>query len=81
MSERKIANIIEGAETSDGAGVRLKRIIDQGVMKETDPFLLLDFFGSNDPDEYIAWRGPIVMNTEEELDMAFRELQGDNFMQ
>lgn len=54
MAIRKISNIYEGAETSDGAGVKLKRIINQNIMKETDPFLLLDFFGSNDPDEYIA---------------------------
>ena len=30
--------------------------------------------------EPVAWRGPIVMNTEEELDMAFRELQEDSFI-
>lgn len=54
MSERRISKILVGTETSDGAGVRLRRIIDQRVMKETDPFLLLDFFGSEDPDEYIA---------------------------
>jgi redox-sensitive bicupin YhaK (pirin superfamily) len=54
MSERKISKILEGKETSDGAGVKLKRIIDQGVMKVTDPFLMLDFFGSDNPNEYIA---------------------------
>ena len=54
MKERKISKITEGIETSDGAGVRLNRIISQNLMKETDPFLMLDFFGSNDPDEYIA---------------------------
>lgn len=54
MKEREISKITEGTETSDGAGVKLSRIISQGLMKETDPFLMLDFFGSDDPDEYIA---------------------------
>jgi quercetin 2,3-dioxygenase len=54
MSERKISRILEGVNTSDGAGVQLKRIISQNIMKETDPFLMLDFFGSDNPDEYIA---------------------------
>jgi redox-sensitive bicupin YhaK (pirin superfamily) len=31
--------------------------------------------------EPIAWRGPIVMNTKEELNQAFRELQNDTFIQ
>ncbi len=31
--------------------------------------------------EPLAWRGPIVMNTREELDLAFRELQNDTFIQ
>lgn len=54
MKKRKISKIINGTETSDGAGVKLTRIISQSVMKETDPFLMLDFFGSDNPDEYMA---------------------------
>jgi quercetin 2,3-dioxygenase len=54
MPERKVTKIYEGIDTSDGAGVKLKRLISQENMKETDPFLMLDFFGSDDPDEYIA---------------------------
>ena len=51
---RKISRIIRGQATSDGAGVRLTRIFgfyEQGLL---DPFLLLDFFGSDNPDDYIA---------------------------
>jgi redox-sensitive bicupin YhaK (pirin superfamily) len=51
---RKISRIIRGQATSDGAGVRLTRIFgfyEQGML---DPFLMLDFFGSNKPDDYIA---------------------------
>lgn len=54
MSERKVVQSLEGIKTSDGAGVKLTRIINQNNMKKTDPFLMLDFFGSDDPDEYSA---------------------------
>lgn len=53
-TDRKISRIIHGQPTSDGAGVRLTRIFgfyEQGLL---DPFLLLDFFGSDNPDDYIA---------------------------
>jgi quercetin 2,3-dioxygenase len=51
---RKISRIIHGQVTSDGAGVRLTRVFgfyEQGLL---DPFLLFDFFGSDNPDDYIA---------------------------
>jgi quercetin 2,3-dioxygenase len=51
---RKIDRIIHGQPTSDGAGVRLTRIFgfyEEGLI---DPFLLLDFFGSDNPDDFMA---------------------------
>jgi redox-sensitive bicupin YhaK (pirin superfamily) len=51
---RKIAGVVEPMETTDGAGVRLRRSIATPVLDYLDPFLLLDHFGSDDPDEYIA---------------------------
>lgn len=51
---RKIAGVVEPMETMDGAGVRLRRSIATPVLDYLDPFLLLDHFGSDDPDEYIA---------------------------
>jgi redox-sensitive bicupin YhaK (pirin superfamily) len=39
---------------SDGAGVKLKRVIGQPALPDLDPFLMLDAFGSDDPDAYIA---------------------------
>lgn len=51
---RKISRIIHGQVTSDGAGVRLTRIFgfyEQGML---DPFLMLDFFGTDNPNDYIA---------------------------
>ncbi len=47
--------ILQGMDTYDGAGVRLKRIFGSpDTFSFTDPFLLLDFFGSNNPEEYMA---------------------------
>ena len=51
---RKIINQIEGIKTSDGAGVNLTRIIGSPELNMLDPFLLLDEFGSDNPDDYIA---------------------------
>ena len=51
---RKIINQIEGIKTSDGAGVSLTRIIGSPELNMLDPFLLLDEFGSDNPDDYIA---------------------------
>ena len=51
---RKIVQIIEGLETSDGAGVKLRRIIGGPDLNMLDPFLLFDEFGSDDPDDYIG---------------------------
>ena len=51
---RTIQQIIKGVQTSDGAGVNLTRIIANPGLDMLDPFLLLDEFDSNDPDDYIA---------------------------
>jgi hypothetical protein len=40
--------------TSDGAGVKLRRVIGQPQLAELDPFLMLDEFGTDSPDDYIA---------------------------
>jgi len=45
--------ILEGHSTYDGAGVKLKRVFARRHAKLTDPFLLLDHFGSDNPDDYI----------------------------
>lgn len=45
--------ILQGHSTYDGAGVKLKRIFSRDHTKQTDPFLLLDHFGSDNPDDYI----------------------------
>ena len=51
---RNIEYLVEGIETSDGAGVNLTRIIGSPELNMLDPFLLLDEFGSDNPNDYIA---------------------------
>jgi hypothetical protein len=51
---RRIERMHQGEATRDGAGVRLTRLLTQGLQKRCDPFLMLDFFGSNDAADYIA---------------------------
>ena len=54
VDNRQISRIISGQATSDGAGVRLRRYIGSAELDHIDPFLLLDFFESDNPDDYIA---------------------------
>ena len=51
---RTIERIVEGVATSDGAGVSLTRVLTGKLQRRLDPFLMLDAFGSDDPDDYIA---------------------------
>lgn len=51
---RSVEKMVTGIATSDGAGVSLTRIIGQPNLPRLDPFLMLDFFGSDNPGEYIA---------------------------
>ena len=51
---RVVERIIVGEATSDGAGVKLVRVIGPTLQRRLDPFLMLDAFGSEQPDDYIA---------------------------
>lgn len=51
---RGIEQIVAGRVTSDGAGVKLTRVLSQDLQRRLDPFLMLDAFGSDSPDDYIA---------------------------
>jgi redox-sensitive bicupin YhaK (pirin superfamily) len=51
---RELARVIPGVATSDGAGVKLRRSIGAGHTVRVDPFLMLDEFGTENPDDYIA---------------------------
>ena len=54
MIDIEIKKIIPAIETSDGAGVKLKRSIGTPEADYIDPFLMLDEFGSENKDDYIA---------------------------
>ncbi|MGI9572737.1 pirin family protein [Alloalcanivorax xenomutans] len=54
MKDRQVLHTIRAMETSDGAGVRLKRALGQNPAVRLDPFLMLDAFSSDNPDDYIA---------------------------
>ena len=54
MSKIEIKKIVEPVKTSDGAGVKLKRSIGTPAINYLDPFLLLDEFGSENKDDYMA---------------------------
>jgi redox-sensitive bicupin YhaK (pirin superfamily) len=51
---RTVERLMAGQPTSDGAGVRLTRVLTQSLQRRLDPFLMLDAFGSDNPDDYIA---------------------------
>jgi len=54
MSSRRLQHIIRSVATSDGAGVSLRRSLGQSPSTRVDPFLMLDEFSSDDPNDYIA---------------------------
>ncbi len=54
MNPRRIEQIVDGIATSDGAGVRLTRVLTQNLQRRLDPFLMLDVFRSDEPTDYLA---------------------------
>lgn len=54
MSARTLSHIIESVATSDGAGVKLRRSLGSSQTQRHDPFLMLDEFYSDNPDDYLA---------------------------
>jgi len=53
MDIREVKRIVEGYPTQDGAGVKLIRVLSNNDVRDIDPFLMLDVFGSDDPADYI----------------------------
>jgi redox-sensitive bicupin YhaK (pirin superfamily) len=51
---RNVERIVIGQPTSDGAGVKLTRVLSQDLQRRLDPFLMLDAFGSDTPGDYLA---------------------------
>lgn len=53
MNNRKIKRIVKGYKTIDGAGVKLIRVLGHDDVYDVDPFLMMDTFGSKNPEDYI----------------------------
>jgi redox-sensitive bicupin YhaK (pirin superfamily) len=51
---RQAERLVAGTPTSDGAGVKLTRVLTQPLQRRLDPFLMLDAFGTDNPDDSIA---------------------------
>jgi redox-sensitive bicupin YhaK (pirin superfamily) len=51
---RSVERVVAGQPTSDGAGVKLTRMLTQPLQRRLDPYLMLDAFGTDDPQDYIA---------------------------
>ena len=51
---REAERLVNGQAVSDGAGVRLLRVLGSDLQRRLDPFLMLDEFRSDNPDDYIA---------------------------
>ena len=54
MTTRSLQRVIPSVPASDGAGVKLRRSLGASQMLRHDPFLMLDEFYSDDPDDYLA---------------------------
>jgi redox-sensitive bicupin YhaK (pirin superfamily) len=54
LTVRKVARLARGMPASDGAGVKLNRVIGTPDLPDLDPFLMLDEFRSDDAADYIA---------------------------
>jgi len=52
--DRAVLRVVRAQPTSDGAGVRLNRAMGTSLLPMLDPFLMLDEFRSDDPNDYIA---------------------------
>lgn len=83
-SDRTVLRTLPGIPTTDGAGVRLTRVIGQPALRNLDPFLMLDRFHSDDPDAYIAGfpshphRGFETVTVMLEGRMRHRDSQGNS---
>jgi redox-sensitive bicupin YhaK (pirin superfamily) len=54
VTVRPVSHLIKGMPATDGAGVELTRVIGQPALPMLDPFLLLDAFRSDKPEDYLA---------------------------
>ena len=51
---RHVERLVQGQATSDGAGVKLVRLLTPDLQRRLDPFLMLDAFGTDNPGDYVG---------------------------
>jgi hypothetical protein len=54
MTTRSIRQLLKATEVTEGAGVTVHRTIGTPGLRHLDPFLMLDYFNSDNPEDYIA---------------------------
>jgi redox-sensitive bicupin YhaK (pirin superfamily) len=54
LRTRSVEAVVTGRQVTDGAGVRITRVLAQDLQRRLDPFLMLDVFRTDNPDDYIA---------------------------
>ncbi|MFT4171241.1 MAG: pirin family protein [Rhodocyclaceae bacterium] len=54
VRSRGVERLVRGQATSDGAGVKLTRVLTQHLQRRLDPFLMLDAFRNDNPDDYMG---------------------------
>ncbi len=54
LHSRRVERLVRGQPTSDGAGVKLLRVLTPDLQRRLDPFLMLDAFGTDRPGDYIG---------------------------
>ena len=54
LQSRRVERLVQGRQTSDGAGVRLTRVLTHDLQRRLDPFLMLDAFRNENPEDYIG---------------------------
>lgn len=84
MKHSMVRKRVTGMPAQDGAGVKLSRVINQPSYKHQDPFLMLDEFKSDNPNDYIAGfpphphRGFCTLTYMLEGRMAHEDSQGNS---
>lgn len=54
LNTRTVERLVQGTPTSDGAGVRLTRVLTHNLQRRLDPFLMLDAFRNENPEDYMG---------------------------
>ena len=54
QSFRSVERLVQGLATADGAGVKLTRVLTQDLQRRLDPFLMLDAFRNDNPEDYMG---------------------------